>query len=95
MIAPKILLKSTTGYRPELDGLVTSWMQRGVKYCGVYGVDASHVEDAIDELCIGDGSNPYDMLTAFHDESERLEEALELADSISEEFGIGIELVEL
>lgn len=94
MIAPKIVLHSTAGYRPELDELVADWMNRGVKYVGVVGVDSSRLDDIIDELCIGDGSHPYEMLTAFHSPGENLQDALALASQISDEFGSGVEVVE-
>jgi hypothetical protein len=94
MAAPKLVLHSTAGYRPELDRLVADWVKRGVKYVGIYGVDASRVEDIIDELCVGNGSEPYFMLTASHPPSEGREDALALAGQISEEHGSGIEEVE-
>ena len=68
--ARKIVLHSLHGYRPELDAIVAQWIREQVKYVGVVGVDASRIEDIIDELCIGDGSSPYFMVTAFHDQSE-------------------------
>lgn len=58
----KIVLHSLGGYRPELDALIADWMQRGVTYVGVVGVDASHIEDMIDEMAVGDGSSVYDVL---------------------------------
>jgi hypothetical protein len=94
MTAPKIVLRSAAGYRPELDELVAAWMSRGVRYVGVVGVDSSRLDDIIDELCVGDGSRPYEMLTAFHGPEESLQDALALASKISEEFGSGVEVVE-
>lgn len=93
MAVPKLVLHSTAGYRPELDELVSAWIKRGVKYVGVYGVDASRIEDIIDELCVGDGSAPYSMLTASHPFGEGREDAVALALQISEEHGSGIEEV--
>lgn len=95
MAAPKIVLHSTAGYRPELEEFVSCWIRRGVKYVGIYGVDAARVEDIVDELCVGDGSAPYFMLTASHPPSEGREDAVALALLISEEHGSGIEEVEL
>ena len=55
----KIVLHSKRGYHPDLDALVADWMKEGVKYVGVIGVNASYVEEMIDELCVGDGSDPH------------------------------------
>lgn len=76
----KIVLHSVAGYRPpELASLVAVWIKEGVRYVGVVGVDAPRIEDAIDELCIGDGAEPYFMLTASHDVEETVEDAVFLA----------------
>jgi hypothetical protein len=89
----KIVLHSLQGYRLELDALVAGWIQEGVKYVGVVGVDASHIEDTIDELCIGDGPNPYFMLTASHGSDETVNDAVFLATQVSE-LGGPVEVVE-
>jgi hypothetical protein len=80
----RIVLHSLSGYRPELDALVQRWMEQGVKYVGVVGVDASRIEDAIDDLCIGNGERPYFMVTAAHDADESLADALMLARHMTE-----------
>ena len=91
----KIVLHSLRGYRLELDALVANWIREGVQYVGVIGVDAAHIEDVIDTLCVGDGSDPYFMLTASHDSDETLEDAVFLAGKLSEGVGSGpVEVVE-
>jgi hypothetical protein len=85
----KIVLHSLAGYRPELASLVAGWIMEGVRYVGVVGVDASRIEDAIDVLCIGDGVEPYFMLTASHDADETLDDAVFLAGQLSEGVGTG------
>jgi hypothetical protein len=84
--ARKIVLHSLHGYRPELESLVANWIREGVKYVGVVGVDAARIEDAIDDLCVGDGSTPYFMLTASHSVDETLDDAVLLAEQLSDEF---------
>lgn len=91
----RIVLHCPTGYRTELDALVEEWMRAGVRYVGVVGEDASRVEDIIDELCVGDGSAPYFMLTAFHAPPETLDDAIEFAEQIGEEQGGKVEVVVL
>jgi hypothetical protein len=64
--------------------MVEAWVLEGVRYVGVVGVDASRIEDIIDELCVGDGSSPYFMLTAAHDSTESVEDAVMRAESITD-----------
>jgi hypothetical protein len=90
----KIILHSFRGDAPELDGLVQQWIEDGVLYVGVIGVDASRIEDRIDALCVGDGSASYFMLTASHESDEGLEDAIALSDSLSEEFAGAATIVE-
>ncbi|HKJ62260.1 MAG TPA: hypothetical protein VKA94_09755 [Hyphomicrobiales bacterium] len=92
--AHKIVLHSLHGYRPELDAIVAQWIREQVKYVGVVGVDASRIEDIIDELCIGDGSSPYFMVTAFHDLSESVQDAIFLAEQLSGELAGDVQVVE-
>jgi hypothetical protein len=80
--APKIVLHSTSGLRPGLDVLVAEWMREGVRYVGVVGLDAEDIVEAIDWFCIGDGSNPYDMLTASHTDPETMDDAIALASQV-------------
>ena len=80
---PKIVIHSLSGLRPELTGMVRDWIRDGVQYVGVVGREAARIEDAVDDLCIGDGTEPYFMLTAAHDDTETLEDAVFLAEHIS------------
>jgi hypothetical protein len=82
----KIVLQSLHGYRTELDRLVKDWIDEGVKYVGIVGVDAAQIEDIIDDLCVGDGSAPYFMLTASHSSEETLEDAVIFAETLSDEY---------
>ena len=91
----KIVLHCPRGYRVELDALVAAWIEEGVNYVGVVGVDASKVEDIIDELCVGDGSSAYEMLTAAHEPNETLEDALRLANQLTGKFAGVVRVVVL
>lgn len=90
----KIVLHSLHGYRPELDAIVAQWIQEQISYVGVVGIDASRIEDAIDGLCVGDGSNPYFMLTASHGPDETLQDAIFLAEQLSGELAGDVRVVE-
>lgn len=82
----KIGLHSVQGYRPEFNAIVEQWFQQRVSYVGVLGIDASRLEDIVNELCNGDGSNLYFMLTASHCPDETIEDASCSARQLSGEF---------
>jgi len=63
-------------------------------FVAVVGKDCATIEENIDELCVGDGSNPYSMLTSSHPE-ETLEQAIAFAQSMTGEFSGDIEVVVL
>lgn len=90
----KIVLHSLNGYRSELNAIVAQWIQEQVSYVGVVGIDTSRIEDIIDELCIGDGSEPYFMLTACHGPHETLQDAILLAEQLSGELIGDVRVVE-
>jgi hypothetical protein len=90
----KIVLHSLQGYRLDLDRLVSNWIDEGVKYVGIVGVDAAQIEDIIDELCIGDGTAPYFMLTASHSSDETLEDAVRFAEMLSDEYAGKVTIIE-
>jgi hypothetical protein len=91
--APKIVLHSHAGFRPELTALIGQFIAQGVKFVGVVGQDCAFLEDAIDELCVGDGTTSYFMLTSSH-EGESVEEAMEFAQMLSGEYAGEVQLVE-
>jgi hypothetical protein len=59
--AKKIVLHTPKGYSAALDALVAQFIKDGVTFVGIVGKDCSKIEDIVDELCVGDGSNAYDM----------------------------------
>ena len=90
----KIVLNCVSGNRAELHTLVTSFMRDGVKFVGVVGRDCRVVEEEIDELCVGDGSRPYEMLTSSH-VNEPLATAVAFAQALGLEFSGEVQVVEL
>ena len=94
MMVKKVILQSLGGYRPTLDSLVAEWMRLGVRYVGVVGVDAELIEAIIDEVSVGDGTCPYFMRTAGHDRADSLEDAVALAEQLSDPITGPCELVE-
>ena len=90
----KIVVHSTSGLDRDISGLARSWMSEGVRFIVVVGRDASGLEEAIDWVCIGDGKDPYERLTASLGVEEGISDALNLAESISDEYGESISVVE-
>jgi hypothetical protein len=91
----KIVLHCLSGYKPELDEMVEQFLRDGVVFVGVVGKDCSRVDDIIDELVVGDGSDETRfILTSFH-EGESLDEAIDFARSLSGEYAGEIQVVHL
>jgi len=61
----------------------------------VVGVDASLVEDIIDELVVGDDSDPNRFILTSGLENESVEEALDLARNLTGEYVGEVQLVEV
>lgn len=93
--APKVVLHCSTGYRMELDELVEQFIAEGVKFVGVVGADCARVEDIIDELVVGDGSDPNRFLLTSSHPDESLHDAIAFARSLSEEYPGEPQVIEL
>lgn len=89
----KIVLHCPNGLHGGLEPLVDAFIRDGVVFVAVAGVDASLIEDIIDEVCVGDGARPYEMLTSSHP-GESLEAVVEFANSLSLEYSGPVEVVE-
>ena len=94
--ARKIVLHCPRGYRSDLEELVERFVADGVSFVGVVGEDCSRIEDIIDELVVGDGSDRRRfILTAAHP-GESIEDAVDSARSLAgEHAGSEVEVVEL
>jgi hypothetical protein len=91
----KVVLHCLSQAPPGLEDLVETFLRDGVKFVGVVGVGASHVEDIIDEIVVGDGSNPDRFILTSSHEHESLEEALEFANALTGEFAGDVQVVEV
>jgi hypothetical protein len=90
----KIVLQCPQGLSRSIDTLIADFIASGVTYVGVVGKGASHIEDIIDWICVEkDGSNPYSMLTASH-EDETLQDAILFAEQLTFEFAEPVKVVE-
>ena len=59
----------------DLDPGVSSFVGRN-------GQGKTNIVEAIDWFCIGDGTQPYDMLTAAHADPETMDDAMALATQV-------------
>jgi hypothetical protein len=90
----KIVLHCPTGMHGGLEPLVQTFMRDGVTFVAVAGNDVSLIEDTIDEICVGDGTQPpYSMLTSSHP-NEPLTGVVAFAESIGLEFTGPVQIVE-
>ena len=62
---------------------------------GVVGVDASFVEDLIDEIVVGDGTNEERFILTSSHEGQSLEEAVEFANGLTGEYAGDVQVVDL
>ena len=90
----KIVVYSLSGLSRDIFELTRQFMAEGVKFVVVVGRDASELEEVIDRVCIGDGTDPYEMLTASLEACEGVAEAINLANSMSDEYGHSVHVVE-
>lgn len=93
--ATKVVLHCPTGYHIGLDRLVEQFIADGVKFVGVVGHDCKFVEDLIDELVVGDGSDPRRFLLTSSHPGESVEEALEFARQLAGDYAGDAQVVEL
>jgi hypothetical protein len=78
----KIVVHSISGLHPEFSALVAEWIKEGVVFLGIVGVDAAKLEDVADDVAVGDGSDPYFLLTTSHPD-ESLADAVEFAEMLT------------
>jgi hypothetical protein len=91
----KVVLHCAAGEPKGLDVLVETFLRVGVKFVGVVGKDAARIEDIIDEIVVGDGSDGSRFLLTSSHEHETLEEALEFARMLTGEYAGDVQLIEV
>lgn len=92
--AKKIVLHCPNGYTVRLDSLVEEFIRDGVKLVAVVGKNCKKIEDIIDELVVGDGSNDGRFLVSTAHPDGSIEEAIEFAKIFESEYE-EIQVVEL
>ena len=91
----KIVLHCLNGEPQGFASLVEAFLGDGVIFVGVVGENASRIEDIIDELGVGDGSDDSRTLLTSSYERESLDQALEFARSLTGEFSGDVQVVEV
>lgn len=81
--APKVVLHCPAGYRMELESLVEQFLACGVQFVGVVGEDCELVEDLIDELVVGDGTDSSRFILTSAHPGESVADVVEFARSIA------------
>lgn len=92
----RIVLSCPNGYKPKLDSLVENFIRDGVSFIGVIGKDCEKVEDIIDELIVGDGSDDSRFILTSSHPGGSVDEAIEFAKGLDLENADGsVQTVEL
>lgn len=93
----KVVLKCPSGYKLALDKMVEDFLEDGVALVAVMGKDCEKIEDIIDELIVGDGSNPERLsriVTTSH-QDESLQDVVEYAESFWTDPEGKVQIIEL
>jgi hypothetical protein len=93
--APRIVLHSLSGAPVGIEALVEAFVGDGVRFVGIVGKNAAHIEDLVDDVVVGDGTDDSRFILTSSHEDETLEDAIEFAKNLSGEFGNGVQVVEV
>ena len=75
--------------------MIEQFISDGVAFVGVVGEGCSRVEDIIDELVVGDGTDEGRFILTSSHAGETIDEALGFARMLSNEYAGEVQLVEL
>jgi len=93
--ARKIILHVPVSDEALLDGFVEQCLNDGVSLVTVIGPGCARVEDIIDEIVVGDGSNEARFLCTTSHPDEPFEDVLNMAETWEFERGDPVEEVRL
>ena len=93
--ASKIVLHCPRGYTAAVDGLVEDFIHGGVRFVGVVGLDCARVEDIVDELVVGNGSDRSRFLLTSSHPGASLGEAIQFAQALTGDYEGEVQVVEL
>lgn len=90
-----IVLQVLPGHEDRLDEFVEQCLRDKVKLIAVLGEDCPRIEDIIDELIVGDGSDDGRFILTTSHPGESLEEVMSFAQIVTGEHEREVEVVEL
>jgi hypothetical protein len=93
--APKIVLQLPLSNPDLLEPFVEACLRDEVVLIAIVGRNASRIDDIIDEIVVGDGSNPSRFITTSFHVGETVEEVLEFARCWDSERRQPVQLVKL
>ncbi len=93
--ASKIILRLMPGSENRLEAFVEECIRDGVKFVAVTGEDAARIEDLIDELIVGDGSDASRFILTSSHPNEPLASVIRFASSLTGEYAGEVEVVEI
>lgn len=79
----KVVLICSAGYELALDQMVEDFLRDSVALVAVMGKDCAKVEDIIDDLIVGDGSNPERFIVTTSHPGESLKDVIAFAELFS------------
>jgi hypothetical protein len=92
----KIVLHCPQGYNEKVDAMVEDFIRDGVYLVAVVGNDCDKVEDIIDELVVGDGSDESRYILTSSHPGETIDEVVAFAKSLTGEYSDSeVQVVEL
>jgi len=91
----KLILNCPEGYKPELDALLEHFIRNGLVYVGVVGKDCEKIEDIIDEIVVGDGSETRPFVLTTSHPNESVDDAIEFAMCLTGEHAGEVQVVTL
>ncbi|HEX9447347.1 MAG TPA: hypothetical protein VF920_05180 [Dongiaceae bacterium] len=77
--AKRVILNCPAGCREDLGQMVEDFLHDGVQLICAMGADAAKIEDAVDWLVIGDGSDETRFILTSSHKDETLENVIEFA----------------
>jgi hypothetical protein len=91
----KIILRLIPGNENRLEPFVEQCLRDGVKFVAVMGDNCARIEELIDELVVGDGSDDGRFILTSSHPDERLESVIDFASSLTGEYEGEVEVIEL
>ena len=89
----KVVLVSKSGYSSDKDQILLDLIAEPIALFSVVGQDCQEWEDVMDELCVGDGSNPVFIPTTSHPD-ESVEDVIEFVKQFAVEDDRGVRILE-